>query len=1521
MKRLLFVLIAISVVLFAIGCTQLPNIVFTINGVVVSGTQLAEKVGEIINAGVGPKDITVEIQAEESASVGATITVYAGVADPVQIVAQSNNLSLPLSWQDAQPGTYAVRVQIQSTSGVNENYYFTLIVDSEIRVTRILVNDRIIPDDQTVVMVDPKEVVVMAETNDPDVQTKAYLNGNEKTNPCTFTALPNTTYEITYEFTNQYETVEKKLTIQSRVSDLKIIDLLVDGIQLDNAATKTFINEGPTSVFAEANESGATFTVDVREADGTAVRVLSSRGIDYNFVAESNKSYEITVRAYKDVTEVERIIHTQVLQGIAVRSNSDSIVAVGNESSDPSTLKLYVSSVDVDFVEAWLQLPDGHPNSNPNMKRLGTANVMADGTAEFDVDPFDTEFLTGIPGTYIFWVRPLGEEDFSASVTVNLYDSDLVLELSDVGFVNKEIYTTEDYHRFQVDGSLFPGVKARQTRWDLEIINPSGNVVLPVPYTKSQVSGTINATMPGTLTTTIPDMETNPLFRFNENGLYTVNLTASGDFGNIRISGSDQILIHYSGEDPLKIENILINGMRISEETDEVAVNLGNNTIFADTNYSDSEVTIDIVPLTTIVRRGSVSEDFTTEAGKEYTATIRAEKDSESVERVIRLIVKQGLDIDLSVPRVIVTDETEQVSAPQAVIGSLSSSEIHTAEVYLELPEGHPNGSGLIGPIFEETDVSPDNVATFSVDPFNHSQIAGVEGDYVFYAKPFGEDFSASETLNVYVAAVDATIQDSEFINPDDGSTDTYHQFTVAGQVYPGIYAGATSWSIMVRDPLGNTVSFIQGSGPASGKCDQAIPGSLSTSIATDQKTGLVKMTETGTYTAYLTLSALFNNTGAEIEQTVTKEFYYESVNDLEIEEIFVNERLLNPSDEGTQIVLEPGRVNIYAAANYVDAVLTMSIEKEEIPMASSARGKVFAFDGVAGIIYNITLTAQKGTSQTTYSFSVRIPQDIILTLNGAPAVIVDNTHCSPTQTILNIFAEDYPNQVIEIWLTVPTANPLNADGRTKYGEVAVDATGEGTLNVDVFDTTFDGIEGTYEFFARVAGSSQFVASKVFELYRAWTTADIHDEACASDTTYTSSAYHKFDVSARTFPGKLATEKTWTITISGANGGTAEIVPLSEGALNGTVDVESEGTLTTKTADGLKSALVRLSQTDVYTATLTVVQRFESGEVLTVTDSQIIHYEAVPPTATLTVLQPQNHVVNQKQPLILLINAQDDLAIGDVNTSVELGTLLSEEVYTSPDGLTYIATEVYLFGNVDGASSTINVTAYDKAGLSVQQTDRVFVDVVAPEIEEASGSVHFINETPAATEIDYCTDFHIATVSIHFNDPDSLLQSTETAIVKNSDSEYTVYATYSAKDDVAEGIVEKIITATDTAGNAASLTVVLNVDTMGPNPVTPINGMIVFGEQADYVQLPFHEQINPETLVATLTIGNLSYSIESDKTEYVAGDPYIYRTYYNCDLTTNPQPTIDIFVKDLYDNSSYHTDLPVNVYTNSSAER
>ncbi len=1521
MKKLLFVLIAISVVLFAISCTQLPNIVFKINGVVVSGTQLAEKVGEIVNAGVGPKDITVEIQAEESASVGATITVYAGVADPVQIVAQSNNLILPLSWQDAQPGTYSVRVQIESTSGANENYYFTLIIDEEIRVTQILVNDRVIPEGQSVVTVDPKEVVVLAETNDPSVQTKTFLDGNEKTNPCTFTALPNTTYEITYEFTNQFETVEKKLTIKSRVSDLQIVDLHVDGIQLDKNATRTTINEGETRIFAETNEEGATLTVDVVEANGTEIRTLSKRGIDTQFIAESNKSYDITIIAQKDVTTVERTIRADVLQNIAIRANSNSIIAVKDEYSHPSTLTLFVSSANVDFVEIWIQFPDGHPNSNPNMKQLGIANVQEDGTAEFDVDPFDPQFMNAVPGAYKFWVRPLGEEDFPASVDVSFYEAVLNISVHDAGYVNKEIYTTESYHRFQIQGTLFPGAFAGKTEWDLIVYNPSGNQMSPVPYTHSQTAGTIDETISGTLTTRIQDMESYPLYRLDENGLYTVEVISEGDFGDAVIVAQDQVLIHFSGADPLSIDNVLINGVRISDEINEVAVNLGHNTIFADANYSNAEVTIEIEPLTTIVRNGSVSENFTTEIGKEYNATIRAVKDSEIVERTLKLTVKQGLDIDVSVPRVVITDENDQISAPQNVVVSLSSSEIHTAEVYLQLPDGHPNGSGLIGPIFEETEVSPNNVASFTVDPFDPSQIDGFEGEYVFYAKPLGEDFSSSETLHVYVSDVTAAITDSEFINTDDGSTDTYHQFTVSGDIYPGIYAAATSWTISVKDPLGNSVPFIGGSGPFSGKCDQAIPGSLTTSIPNDQKTGLVRMTETGTYTAYLTVSALFNDTDAEIEKTVTKDFYYESVNDLEVEEIFVNEQLLKASDEGTQLILEPGRVNIYAAANYVDANITMAVDEEEIPVAASSRGKVFSFDGVAGIIYNITITAQKGTSQTTYSFSIKIPQDIILSLTGAPVIIVDDTHSSPAQTVLNISAADYPNQVIEIWLTVPSENPLNAGGRTKYAEVSVDATGEGTLSVDVFDATFDGIEGTYEFFARVAGSSQFVASKVFELYRAWVTANLQDEACASDTAYSSSAYHKFDISARTFPGKLAVEKTWVITISGAGGGTAEIVPLSEGSLNGTVDVEQEGTLTTKTEDGLKSALVRLSQTDVYTATLTVVQRFESGDVLIVTDSQLIHYEAVPPTATLTVLAPQNHVVNQNQPLVLLINAHDNLSIGNVNCAVEHGFLFAEDEYTSPDGTTYTATKVYDFNNVDGASSTINVTAYDRAGLSIQKSDEVFVDVVAPVIEEATGSVHFINDTPSATEIDFCTDFHVATVSIHFNDPDNLLQSTETAIVKNSDSEYTVYSTYSAKDAIAEGTVEKIITATDTAGNSASMTVVLNVDTMGPNPVTPINGMIVFGEQADYIQIPFHEQIKPETLTATLTIGNLSFSIENDKTEYVPGDPYIYRTYYNCDLTTNPQPTIDIFVEDLYDNSSYNTDLPVNVYTNSSAER
>src|SRR6056297_2847720 len=420
MKKTIILVLCIALILSLVSCMMNQEVEFKVNGLKISGDELVEKAGEILNAGVGPKDIVVEIMADQSLLSKITVTVLAGLVDPVETVVEETIASNPLIWEDVEPGNYSVRVLIKGPKGQEMNYYFELVVDAQLKITQMLVNDQTLQQGQDEVVVNPGEVVVFAQFNDSQAQGEVLLDGNETTNPCTFNALPNKQYVIDYDYSNPYDRLQKQLIVNTRASKLEIVDLLVDGIELNKDATLTYINEGPAQVFAETNEADATITIDVTDAQGNPVASgISSRGKYFEFVAFSNETYTILVTAQKDITTVTRQIKAEVLQGIALRANTKNCVLVGNQSSNPDLIKLLVSSANVDFVEAWIEVPVGHPNGNPNMRQIGIADVNQTGEAQFDVNPFNEEGIAGISGTYKFWVRPVGEEDFPVTLTVD----------------------------------------------------------------------------------------------------------------------------------------------------------------------------------------------------------------------------------------------------------------------------------------------------------------------------------------------------------------------------------------------------------------------------------------------------------------------------------------------------------------------------------------------------------------------------------------------------------------------------------------------------------------------------------------------------------------------------------------------------------------------------------------------------------------------------------------------------------------------------------------------------------------------------------------------------------------------------------------------------------------------------------------------------------------------------------------------------------------------------------------------
>jgi len=1534
-KMFSLILVSILVLLSLASCINTPVIPFVIEFLRVQGINITQQ-GEIITVGIGNTDVEFNAKVNAEYLKNTSIKVWAGLEEPVQLVAESADLSNPAFWLNVEPGEYSVRVQITGPNSKEANYYFVVKIETHLALKKLAVNDKTVRTDSTTIEINPGETFVFAEYNDTSAEVDITVGNQKFTNPCTFTAYPKTDYEMVIKASNSDEATENKYLLKTRQSNLDIVDVLVDGIYVTKDKNTVNVNEGQTNVFAEANDESAEFEF---ELNGTLLS--SPRGGNFQFIAESNKKYTLKIKATKDVTTVERVVNINVLQGISSRVSYDSVIKIGEKTS-PETFDFIVNSENVDFVEAWLEFPQGHPNSNPNMKKIGEADVSVTDEAVFNINPLNPGFMAGIPGHYLLWAKTVEDQTFHTSSAVNLYAASMNLKLQDVGYPDDEIYTTEEYHRFKIEGELFPGLKARTALWELTLLGPDGNPVSPVPYTNSVTSGEINESKEGTLTTYIPTQKEFPMYRLSENGLYTAILSATCEFGQLNFNKDVKVLIHYSGNDPLKIDNLLVNGIEIPEGTESIEIKPGSTDIFADTNYSNSEISINVENYNGMSQRtASAYKTFEAQIGNQYEVTVTATKNTQNVIRKVILNAKNGISMNVSSAKAIIVDDSQQIIYPESVNLSLYSADPGTVQVYLKLPQGHPKGQGIVGPVYEYNFAAADDYATFNVDVFDQNYIDSFDGDYEYYAKALGADFSASDTLSVMTAEVTAELTDSTYIELTSRGTDTYHQFTVNGTVFPGTLTESTSWDIKVLDPLGNDTQFLPNSGPVTGKADQTKPGTLTTHIEENTRTALIKMSESGTYTAILTVNGSFDDDTFKEAQAIN-EFFYESAPDLAFEEVFVSGVLLKDTDEGTELVFEPGKVSIYAAANYNDADITMNLQEEQLASpgyGNVSRGKMFEFDGIAGKRYKITLTAKKGVTTREYVFYVKIPREINMNFNDDDVVLLGNPKTQPENVTLTLNAADYPNKIVEIWILPPEDNPNYSLGRRKYFEIALNATGNATLILDMYANPFVGVEGKYDFYTKVLGEADFQSSKILSLHLPWIAATISDEGGNPDTEYSSEAYHRFRVDAKVFPGVLAKDCTWKVEVAGENGGQAEIVPLGGGELSGKVDTTMEGTLTLKTATGLETALLRLSQTDTYTASLTVEGVFNENDKFTFVDTMKIYYEDEPPQGTLTILSPQNTAqpsaslkerqsdetnvrgVNINENLVLLLEAHDQLVLGDITCNVEKGTVQSEEIYKSPDETTYRATITYAFSNIDGATITIDVNIKDKAGLEKNISKDVFVDVVAPRVTQDPGSVLFLNLTPNATEIDFITDFKIKEATLTISDPDSLLQSYEATIVRIDDSNYTVYATFTAKTGVAEGNIVKSVIATDTSDNCTKKDYLLKVDTKGPEPITPITGMIVFGEGEDYITLPFHEQILQETLVATLTIGNLKYSIDNLKTTYIPGSPFIYRTYYNCDLTTNPQPTIDIFVKDLYQNSSYNTGLPVNVQTNSSPGR
>ncbi len=1512
---LLPVLIVAIILLSFTGCMNNPVIPFLIEMIQVQGIQITQPQGEVIVVGIGNTDIEFKVKVNDAYAASSSIKVWAGIQDPIQVVAEISDLSNPAFWQNVDPGEYSVRLQIIGPDSNEANYYFVVRIERQLSLKKLLVDDKIVPADSVEIEIDPGETVVFAEYNDPNSDVDVFINSQKYTNPCTFTALPKETYVMRLHSQNSNEATENTYTIKVRSSGLSIVDILVDGIFVSKDSDNVDINEGITNVFAEANDDTA-----VIEFELNGIQLDTPRGGEMQFTAESGKKYTLKIKATKDITIVERTVQINVLQGISARVSNDSIVKVSENKSNPETLNFIINSENVDFVEAWLEFPVGHPNYGPNMKRIGVADVSQTNEAVFPLNPFDAQFMSGVPGKYILWAKTVEDQTFHASSTVNFYSADLTLGLEDVGFPDNEIYTTEEYHRFIVSGSLFPGKKARSASWELTLTDPDGNNVDPVPFTHSVTSGDISSEKEGTLTTYIPEQNEYPLFRLSENGLYTAVLSADCEFGPAEYNRSTEILIHYSGQDPLKIDNLLVNGIEIEEGMEVLEIKPGNTEIFADTNYSDSEISIEVSNYVENLseRTASTYKKFDALIGNKYEITVTATKNSQVTSRKVILDAKNGISMNLNKDFSIIVDESGKVTYPEKMTLSLYSANAGTVQVYLKLPQGHPKGQGMVGPVYEYLFTNDSGYATFNIDLFDTNYIDGHEGLYEYYAKPLNADFAASDTLGVMTAKINAGITDSAYVESTARGTETYHQFTINGSVFPGLLTESTSWKVKVLDPLGNHVQFLPFSGPTNGDVDETVQGTLTTYVKKDTKTGLLKLTESGTYTAILTVNGSFDD-DTYAEATAQRQFFYESAPDLSFEDIFVSGTLLKETDQGTELTFNPGKVSIYAAANYNDAEIIMKLDEEEL--TASTRGKMFEFEAIAGKKYKVTLTASKGVTKRNFEFFIKIPRKISMTFNSNKVVILGDPKTQPEEVALSMYSLDNPNQIVEIWILPPADNPNFAQGRKKYFETSLNDTGNATLSLDLYENPFAGVEGEYSFYLRIAGQTEFQSSSKLNLYLPWATAVITDESGNGDTEYSSSAYHRFKIDAAVFPGTLAKDCDWRVEIAGANGGQAETVPLGGGSMSGKIDVTTEGTLTLKTAGNLESALLRLSQTDTYTATLTVEGIYNENDEYSVTDTIKIYYENEPPEATLTVLNPLNGVVNSKNELILLVEAFDQLALGDISCAVENGLKESEESYLSPDSTTYRATVTYSFENIDGATSSIDIKVFDRAGFEKDIHAELFVDVVAPRISQAAGSILFINSSPLATETDFITDFSIKEATIVVADADGLLESYETDISVTDISHYTANATFTAKAGVSEGNVIKTVIATDTADNCTERVFLLKVDTKGPEPITPITGMIVFGAGADYIQLPFHEQIMQDTLVATLTIGTLKYSIDNSETVYIPGFPYIYKTYYNCDLTTNPQPTIDIFVKDMYSNSSYRTNLPVTVQTNSSPEK